>query len=101
MTDDIQLRWQRLTESYEGNPLKRGFTYRAEVPGGWLVTVCAGKPGKGQFGGLCFIADAAHEWQLAVDAANVAGSAETVEATRVESAKRKKKNKVKARAASS
>jgi hypothetical protein len=60
------LAWKRLTESYEtgvGGP--HGFTYRAEVPGGWLVATWAGTAKRhGYGGGLTFVPDPDHEWTV-------------------------------------
>lgn len=64
MTNHVTLRWYRLSETFDGAPVDRLQTYRAEVPGGWLVVVCTGKPGKGDVGGLAFVADEAHLWKL-------------------------------------
>ena len=39
------LHWELLQETYSATKAKPdGFTYRAKVPGGWLVAVWAGEP---------------------------------------------------------
>lgn len=89
MTSNADLRWQRLSETYDGNQAKRGSAYRAEVPGGWLVTLCLGKPSKRQLTAVAFVPDAAHEWKLATE------SAPEAPATAADSTKSKKKKKKK------
>lgn len=61
------LAWKRIRETYDGvheEKSKRpdkGFTYRAEVPGGWLVAVWAGEDGSFAWGGgVAFVPDPTH-----------------------------------------
>jgi hypothetical protein len=60
------LYWELMYEHY--NPWGTGpdsFTYRAQVPGGWLVATWAGTPKEhGQGGGLAFVPDADHTWKV-------------------------------------
>jgi hypothetical protein len=66
------LEWRRIKETYDGDDEEKstrddkGFTYRAKVPGGWLVGVWAGKDKNHAWGGgLTFIADPTHEaWEV-------------------------------------
>jgi hypothetical protein len=67
------LQWKRIKETYDGTPevpnnrADQGFTYRAEVPGGWLVGVWAGKDASHAWGGgLTFVPDPDHKaWEVA------------------------------------
>lgn len=65
-----RLEWHLLEETYypDRDPSKAcgGYTYRAMVPGGWLVAVWAGdtKHDHAWGGGLSFVADAAHKWEI-------------------------------------
>jgi hypothetical protein len=59
-----KLEWELIQETYS-TPSSRpdGFTYRAKVPGGWLVSVWAGSDQKhGWGGGLTFYPEPAHAW---------------------------------------
>lgn len=68
------LAWQRIKETYDGAPEEknrnpdRGFTYRAKVPGGWLVGVWAGEDKNQAWGGgLTFVPDPGHKaWDVAL-----------------------------------
>lgn len=62
----MKLEWELLDENYSpAGTRPDGFTYRATVPGGWLVAVWAGKWEEHQFGGgLTFIPDPAHGWSI-------------------------------------
>lgn len=66
MSDNRTLLWERIRDSWNwGNP--EGYTYRAKVRGGWLVSVWAGdKKDQRWGGGLTFMPDAKHEWDVAV-----------------------------------
>jgi hypothetical protein len=61
------LEWQLLEETYSpGNTYPQGYTYRAKVPGGWLVAVWAGDDKKhGLGGGLTFVPKPTHSWDIA------------------------------------
>jgi hypothetical protein len=37
-----QLEWKRMTEVYDGKNVPTCSTYRAKVPGGWLIAIWAG-----------------------------------------------------------
>jgi len=60
------LDWHRVRETFHpDSPQPHGYTYRAQVPGGWLVCFFAGTPDRhGQGGGLTFVPDAEHSWLL-------------------------------------
>lgn len=66
------LRWEALEETYDApeHPPNsyRGYTYRASVPGGWLVAVWAGDTQLDHAwgGGLTFVPDPQHQWEIAV-----------------------------------
>jgi hypothetical protein len=58
-----KLNWELVDEKYTPDAKPGGFTYRALVPGGWLVAVWAGDKQKhGQGGGLTFYPDPEHRW---------------------------------------
>lgn len=59
------LHWKMLEEKWSHDALPDGFTYRAEVPGGWLVAVWAGPSIKkhGLGGGLTFVPDPDRKWR--------------------------------------
>ena len=60
------LHWELLDETYSTASKPDGFTYRAKVPGGWLVAVWAGTPQKHEWGGgLTFVPDPTHSWDVA------------------------------------
>ena len=63
------LDWVLLEETYDPvQPKPDGFTYRARVPGGWLVSVWAGTMEKhGMGGGLTFLPDPDDKWDSLVD----------------------------------
>lgn len=66
MTD--KLIWVCIQDAYPNAPKAKpdGFTYRAKVPGGWLVAVWAGTPGDhGMGGGVTFLPDPGHTWHVA------------------------------------
>ena len=59
------LHWELLQETYSVESRPDGFTYRAKVPGGWLVAVWAGEPGEHALGGgLTFVPDPTHSWEV-------------------------------------
>ena len=59
------LYWEMLEENYSHDAKPDGFTYRAKVPGGWLVAVWAGPSIKnhGLGGGLTFVPDPKYTWR--------------------------------------
>lgn len=60
------LHWELLQETYSAASRPDGFTYRAKVPGGWLVAVWAGTDNdQGLGGGLTFLPDPTHGWDVA------------------------------------
>jgi hypothetical protein len=64
------LEWKRIKNRWPGRtvPMPEGYTYRAEVPGGWLVSVWAGDEKMQVWGGgLTFVPDANHEWKVKED----------------------------------
>lgn len=62
---NAQLEWQLIEETYTPDLPPKGFTYRAKVPGGWLVAVWAGKTqNHGLGGGVTFVPDEGHAWQV-------------------------------------
>lgn len=61
------LEWTCIEEKYPNakHALPDSFTYRAPVPGGWLVATWAGsEPVHGKGGGLTFVSDPTHSWAL-------------------------------------
>ncbi len=59
------LEWKLVEETYDPDKPPKGYTYRAKVPGGWLVAVWAGKDeSHGLGGGLTFVPDPTHGWSL-------------------------------------
>ena len=66
------LEWKRISETYDGVPEgkssrpDKGFTYRAQVPGGWLVAIWAGEDKTFPWGGgLAFVPDPTHAaWEV-------------------------------------
>ncbi len=68
-----QLFWQRVQEMYGNETADTCSTYRAEVPGGWLVSVWAGQKPTPPYkdtnfqtwgGGVTFVPDPSHSWKL-------------------------------------
>jgi hypothetical protein len=61
-----KLEWQLVAETYNPPTDKHdGFTYRATIPGGWLVAVWSGKPADQRWGGgATFVPDPEHRWIL-------------------------------------
>jgi hypothetical protein len=56
-----KLKWERVLE--DGNDDQRdGSTWRASVEGGWLVRVSNGP----NFGGLTFVPDSGHRWNVEI-----------------------------------
>lgn len=63
-----KLVWERIEDLWKDDSKPEGYTYRAKVPGGWLVSVWAGDEKKQQHGGgLTFYPDPNNEWFRAVD----------------------------------
>lgn len=63
-----KLIWERLDNAWPGKVVPEGYTYRAKVPGGWLVSVWAGDEKMQVWGGgLTFVPDDKHEWDLGSD----------------------------------
>jgi hypothetical protein len=66
------LEWEAIEETYDPpqHPPNsyQGYTYRAPVPGGWLVAIWAGKDDFDHAwgGGLTFVPDPKHEWKVAI-----------------------------------
>jgi hypothetical protein len=60
------LHWEMLGEEYSHDADPDGFTYRAKVPGGWLVAIWAGESVKEHKwgGGLTFVPDPTHAWEV-------------------------------------
>lgn len=81
------LDWQRIEETYDGVPegqskrRDKGCTYRAKVPGGWLVAIWAGSDKNHAFGGgLTFVPDPDHAaWK---DLATTQGNARSALSSR-------------------
>ncbi len=61
-----KLEWKRIEDQWDDPAKPQGFTYRAKVPGGWLVSVWAGtEDNHGMGGGLTFVPDPGHSaWQV-------------------------------------
>jgi len=61
----VKLDWEPLAETYpKGTAGPHGFTYRAKVPGGWLVATWAGTPAnQGMGGGVAFVPDPNYGWE--------------------------------------
>jgi hypothetical protein len=57
--------WELIDDEW-GHPAgPEGYTYRAKVTGGWLVSVWAGDEKKhGLGGGITFMPDPLHEWKV-------------------------------------
>ena len=70
-----KLEWTRIQETYGDKEWPACSTYRARVPGGWLVTIWAAPKPRAQdaadtatqtfAGGITFVPDPAHAWELA------------------------------------
>jgi hypothetical protein len=64
------LQWQAIEETYDGKHEPpnsyRGYTYRAWVPGGWLVAIWAGDSDADHAwgGGLTFVPDPERKWDV-------------------------------------
>ncbi len=59
--------WKRVQEQWDDPSEPEGFTYRARVPGGWLVSVWAGDADEqASGGGVAFVPDPTHGWELTV-----------------------------------
>ncbi len=59
----MKLHWEQLDDAWDG-PKPDGFTYRAAVPGGWLVSIWAGDSERQEFGGgLTFLPDPERTWK--------------------------------------
>jgi hypothetical protein len=67
------LAWERIAETFDGESAAQTLhTYRAKVPGGWLIAVWAdarGTRGKKKStedwgGGVAFVPDPLHAWNL-------------------------------------
>jgi hypothetical protein len=64
-----KLVWKKINDAWNGGQ-PDGHTYRAKVPGGWLVSVWAGDDkDHGLGGGLTFLPDPGNEWDVEEDAA--------------------------------
>ena len=60
-----KLVWEWIDDDWTHGGKPDGFTYRAKVPGGWLISAWAGTPEKhGLGGGLTFLADPDHSWPV-------------------------------------
>jgi hypothetical protein len=58
-----QLEWKRVDDHWDDSSKPEGYTYRAKVPGGWLVSVWAGSDKKQAFGGgMTFLPDPTYGW---------------------------------------
>ena len=58
-----RLIWNRIEEEWKTDAKPGGYTYRAKVPGGWLVSVWAGSEKEQKWGGgLTFIHDPDYTW---------------------------------------
>ncbi len=71
MAKATRLAWKRIKETYGGAAEEeskrpdKGFTYRAKVPGGWLVAVWAGENKDHRWGGgLTFVPDSDETWTV-------------------------------------
>lgn len=63
-----KLIWNRIEDDWKDSSKPEGYTYRAEVPGGWLISVWAGSDKKQPYGGgLTFYPDPEHKWRGLVD----------------------------------
>lgn len=61
-----ELAWKSVPETYSGQREESFATYRAAVPGGWLVAVWATEKGNRKWGGgLTFVPDPEHRWTVA------------------------------------
>jgi hypothetical protein len=58
-----KLTWEWIDDEWPHGGKPDGFTYRAKVRGGWLVSVWAGAPSEhGLGGGMTFVPDRDHDW---------------------------------------
>ena len=63
-----KLAWIRIHDEWRDESKPQGYTYRAKVPGGWLVSVWAGDAKKHQHGGgLTFYPDPEYRWTNEVE----------------------------------
>lgn len=63
-----KLTWQRISDDWEDPSLPEGYTYRAKVHGGWLVSVWAGSVKEQKWGGgLTFLPDPENNWESMVE----------------------------------
>lgn len=62
----VTLDWELLDERWTpGDTLPDAYTYRAKVPGGWLVAIWAGDHHDHAWGGgLTFVPDPTHSWPV-------------------------------------
>jgi len=59
-----KLEWNVVDDDWHHQSLPKGFTYRAKVPGGWLVSVWAGDAKNQRWGGgLTFLPDPTYGWE--------------------------------------
>lgn len=62
-----KLSWEWIDDEWPHGGKPDGFTYRAKVKGGWLVSVWAGSVAKhASGGGLTFVPDPDHKWDVAL-----------------------------------
>lgn len=67
----MKLVWEKLNDHWNDKSLPEGHTYRAQIPGGWLVSVWAGpKLNQQSGGGLTFVPDAGHLWDAELEELN-------------------------------
>ena len=70
-----RLEWVRIDETYDGERVPGRSTYRAKVPGGWLLSVWTTAPQEPaevglepgislRAGGMTFVHDPMHSWVL-------------------------------------
>ncbi|MBK9002177.1 MAG: hypothetical protein IPM35_41180 [Myxococcales bacterium] len=59
-----KLVWTQIADEWGDPSMPNGYTYRAKVPQGWLVSVWAGDEKTQRWGGgLTFIPDPKHTWE--------------------------------------
>lgn len=59
-----KLEWNRIDDVWNDKSEPNGYTYRAKVQGGWLVSVWAGtKQDQRLGGGITFVPDPGHSWK--------------------------------------
>jgi hypothetical protein len=60
-----KLSWKRIEDEWHDHAKPQGYTYRAEVPGGWLVSVWSGDAKHhAHGGGITFLPDPDKSWQV-------------------------------------